>query len=467
MRIYILIIASLLALNAEAAGLPAPVAKALRDAGIPQDAVGVLVQKVEASAPLVVHNAGRGMNPASSMKLLTTAAALEVLGPAYIWHTDVLTAANLKEGVLEGDLILKGGGDPALTLERFWMLLHDLRQQGVREIRGDVLLDSSYFTVPLADPGSFDGQSDRAYNALPDALLVNFKATRFVFRSENGQVRITADPDLPQLQIINRVQPSPAACEDWKEHITRTMQRDGDAVTMTFSGHYPQACGEKALELSVLDSASYTGQLFRQYWRDLGGTLKGTVKPGSAPANARLLAQSVSLPLADMIRLVNKFSNNVMARQLLLTLGAVQGGVPGSADKGVQAIQRWLAAKGGEWPELVLENGAGLSRNERISPQHLGDVLLRTWRSPIMPELMSSLPITAVDGTMLHRLNQSAVAGQAHIKTGSLDGVKSMAGYVLDAKGRRWVVVFVVNHAKASSARVAMDALLEWVYAHP
>ena len=464
MRIVAFMIFWLAMQPALSAGLPVPVAKALREAGIPQESAGILVQQVDSSKPLISHNASHSMNPASTMKLLTTAAALDLLGPAYTWHTGVLTTASLKDGVLEGDLIVKGGGDPALTLERFWALLHDLRQQGVREIRGDVLLDSSYFAVPLADTGSFDGQPDRAYNALPDALLVNFKATRFVFKSENGQVNIAADPDLPQLRVNNRVQPSPALCEDWKEHLTRTAQRDGEIVTLTFSGHYPLACGEKVLELSVLENTSYVGQLFQQYWRELGGTLTGTVKPGGGPANAGLLTQSVSLPLADVVRLVNKFSNNVMARQLLLTLGAEQGGVPGSVDKGVQAIQRWLAAKGNEWPELVLENGAGLSRNERISPQHLGNLLLQAWRSPNMPELMSSLPIVAVDGTMQHRLNDSAVAGQAHIKTGSLDGVKSMAGYLLDAKGRRWVVVCMVNHANASAARAAMDALLDWLY---
>jgi D-alanyl-D-alanine carboxypeptidase/D-alanyl-D-alanine-endopeptidase (penicillin-binding protein 4) len=365
---------------------------------------------------------------------------------------------------LDGDLIIKGYGDPALTLDKFWALLHDLRTRGIREIRGDLILDNSFFEVPLSDPGDFDGQSDRAYNVLPDALLVNFKAISFTFRPSAGRVELVADPNLPQLHILNQIQTVSAPCGDWKQNITRTAQRDGEIVTVTFGGRYALACGEKSLELSLFDGSSYTAQLFTQYWQELGGSLKGTARMGVVPPHARLLAQAISLPVADVIRLVNKNSNNVMARQILLTLGAEQGGIPGNVDKGAAAIHAWLTANGGDFNELVIENGAGLSRNERISTQHLGELLLRAWRHPIMPELMSSLPIAGVDGTMALRLRNTSAAGQAHIKTGSLDGVKSMAGYVLDAQGRRWVVVFMVNHAKAAASREAMDALLEWVY---
>jgi len=426
--------------------------------------VGVMVQQVDTASPVILHNAGRAMNPASTMKLLTTSAALELLGPAYTWHTDVLSTAKLQDGVLDGDLNIKGYGDPAMTQERFWALLHDLRAQGVREIRGDVVLDRSFFDVPASDPGDFDGQSDRAYNVLPDALLVNFKATRFIFQPDGERVKLIADPNLPQLQIINQIQASAAACGSWKEGITRSVQNDAENVSVTLAGDYPLSCGEKTLELSLFDSTSYTSQLFGQYWRETGGSLQGKVRVGEVPPNARLLAQSVSLPLADIIRLVNKNSNNVMARQILLTLGAEKGGAPGNVEKGVAAIHAWLIANGGDFNELVVENGAGLSRNERISTQHLGELLLRAWRHATMSELMSSLPIAGVDGTMALRLRNSSAVGQAHIKTGSLDGVKSMAGYMLDAEGRRWVVVFMVNHAKASFSREAMDALLEWVY---
>jgi D-alanyl-D-alanine carboxypeptidase/D-alanyl-D-alanine-endopeptidase (penicillin-binding protein 4) len=205
--------------------------------------------------------------------------------------------------------------------------------------------------------------------------------------------------------------------------------------------------------------------VFLQLWAELGGTLTGGVRDGTVPADARAVAVSPSPTLAEAVRDINKFSNNVMARQLFLTLGMEAGRRPASADDADAAIRSWLDARGLGIPELVLENGSGLSRRERISAEGLGRVLQAAWRSSVMPELMASLPVTATDGTMRKRLKQNGVAGQAHIKTGSLEGVRSIAGYVLDKSGRRWIVVFFVNHAHAGAAQPAQDALLEWVYA--
>jgi D-alanyl-D-alanine carboxypeptidase/D-alanyl-D-alanine-endopeptidase (penicillin-binding protein 4) len=396
------------------------------------------------------------------MKLVTTSAALAMLTPAYVLRTEVLTTAKQQGDVLQGDLILKGNGDPALTLERFWMLLHNLRQQGIREITGDLVLDASAFDIDNAEV--LDGQSDRAYNAAPSALLVNFRAHNIGFKLDGDMVLFTVDPALPALKLVNQLRVSQAPCVDWKGNIKRDLVRDGDNVTITFSGVYPRNCGEKSLELSVLDNNTYVAQLFTQLWREQGGIFNGKVRSGVAPTESRLLVRGASLPLADVIKLLNKNSNNVMARQLLLTMGAEKFGLPATPEKGAQAIRAWLTENKRDFPELVLENGAGLSRNERISAEHLGQLLTDQWLKPTMPEFISSLPIVAVDGTMKKRLNSSGVAGQAHIKTGLLDGVKSMAGYVLDSKGQRWAVVFFVNHAQAAKSGAAMDVLLEWLY---
>lgn len=464
---FILLLAGLLALPA-VAGLPAPVAQALREAGIPQQAVAVVLQQVDRSRPLVVHNAARPMNPASTMKLLTTYAGLELLTPAYTWKTEAYASGEMKDGILDGNLILKGHGDPDLTLERFQSLLRELRNTGLREIRGDLILDRSWFETG-GNPGAFDGEPYRAYNALPDALLVNFKATQFIFRGDAAanKVLITANPALPRLHIVNRVELRQVPCADWKDRLGYDVQTANDEVTVTFSGNYSLACAEKSLDLSVLDSTAYTDTLFRQLWQELGGTLHGKTISGTTPPTAKLLVTASSPPLADLVRLINKYSNNVMARQTLLTLGAEKQAPPGNTEKGIRTVREWLAAKKLEFPELELENGAGLSRQERISARHMGDLLLAAWRSPVMPELMSSLPVAAVDGTMQKRLKNTTVAGQAHLKTGSIDGVRAMAGYLLDSHGRRWVVVFMVNHANAGVSRTAQDALLEWLYERP
>ena len=467
MRCLTFFLTVLLVLPAWAGGLPAPVAKALRAANVAQDGVAVYVQRVDKPRPFIAFNAAQAMNPASTMKLVTTYAGLELLGPAYTWKTEAYINAPVNNGVLEGDLTLKGYGDPALTLENFWDMLRALRKSGLREIKGDLVLDRGYFEPTAHDPGVFDGEPYRAYNAGPDALLVNFKATRFIFRGDamSGKVVVTADPELPQLKVVNQVELRQVPCADWKDRLGHDVQRTGEAVTVTFSGNYSVACGEKTLDLSVLDDAVYVHALFRQLWQEQGGTLHGTLRQGEVPAGAKRLVEMTSPPLADAIRLVNKYSNNVMARQMLLTIGAEKQGAPGSVEKGAAAVREWLAGKGLNFPELVIENGAGLSRVERISAQHLGELLMAAWKSPGMPELMSSLPMVAVDGTLEKRLKNSPVAGQSHLKTGSLDGVRAMAGYLLDRQGRRWVVIFVVNHVRASAAREAQDALLEWLYA--
>jgi D-alanyl-D-alanine carboxypeptidase/D-alanyl-D-alanine-endopeptidase (penicillin-binding protein 4) len=239
----------------------------------------------------------------------------------------------------------------------------------------------------------------------------------------------------------------------------------GSAATrLTFSGRFAASCGERERSYSVLPHAHYVLGLFRELWRELGGTFHGTVRDGAVGPDARLIGTVESPALAQVVRDMNKFSNNVMARQLYLTLGAEGAGEPATLEKADRVIREWLAAKGLSFPEMILENGSGLSRVERISARHLGQLLLTSFRSPVMPELIASLPLAAVDGTMKKRLAEAEVAGQAHIKTGSLTGVRSIAGYLLDAQGRRWVVVSIVNHPNAGSAQAAQDALLTWLY---
>ncbi|OIQ86860.1 D-alanyl-D-alanine carboxypeptidase DacB precursor [mine drainage metagenome] len=448
------------------AGLPPPVRQALHEAGIPEDAVSVFVQRVDHDTPLIAHQADQALNPASTMKLVTTYAGLELLGPAYTWHTDLVTTGTIEGGTLKGDLILKGYGDPAMTLENFWDLVRALRQSGIREIDGNLVLDRSYFEAQSPDPAAFDDEPYRAYNAGPDAMLVNFKATRFNFRGDaaTGRVIIEADPALPQLGIDNHLSLGRAPCNGWKDHLGYQVAHNGSGVNVSFGGSYSIACGEKSLDLSLFDDTVYVFELFRQLWREQGGSFNGHLELARAPDNARLLVRATSPPLADVIRLINKYSNNVMARQLLLTIGAEKTALPGSIENGAQAIRTWLAAKHLDFPELVITNGAGLSREARISPRHLGALLLTAWASPVMPELVSSLPVIAVDGTMEHRMKTSSVAGRGHFKTGSLDGTRAMAGYLLDAKNRRWVVVFMINHPRAAASRAAQDALLEWLY---
>jgi D-alanyl-D-alanine carboxypeptidase/D-alanyl-D-alanine-endopeptidase (penicillin-binding protein 4) len=453
-----LLVAPLLA----AAQLPPPVREALAKAGVPESAVGAVVEPVSGGRRLVSHNADRPLNPASAIKLVTTYAALDLLGPAFVFATDVLVTGEVAGGKLAGDLVLKGGGDPKLTYERLWQLVRQLRARGLREIRGDVILDRSFFAPAAHDPARFDGESRRAYNVGPDALLLNFKAIDFRFVPGANGVRVLGEPDFPNVEIASRVKAVPGPCNNWRRGLKYEIEENGLLATVVFSGTYPAECGEKTWPLAVFDADRYAEAAFRWIWGEAGGRIAGKVRAGAAPDGATLFHRFESEPLGSLVRDMNKFSNNVMARQLFLALSAVKGGVPGEAAASERLVRDWLAAKGIASPGLALENGSGLSRTDRLSAGALADMLRAAWASPVMPELVSSLSLFAVDGTFKQR--NGASAGQAHLKGGTLTGVQSVAGYVLDARGERWVVVVIANHDNANRAQGALDALVDWTY---
>jgi D-alanyl-D-alanine carboxypeptidase/D-alanyl-D-alanine-endopeptidase (penicillin-binding protein 4) len=402
------------------------------------------------------------MNPASVMKLATAYAALDLLGPTFTFRTDFLAAGEIASGVLEGDLAIRGGGDPKLTIERLWQAAHALRARGLREIRGDVVVDRGYFAPARHDPGQFDNEGRRAYNVGPDAFLVNFHAIEFRFVPDGGGVRVVADPDLPNVQVASRIRTVAGACGWWPGGIKHEVDENGLMATITFSGTYPAECAEKSRPYSLLAGPLYAEAAFRWVWSEAGGVIRGKVREGSVPAGAKLLYRHESEPLANLVRDMNKFSNNVMARHLFLALSAERGGA-GEAAGSERILREWLRAKGIEAPELSIENGAGLSRTDRVSAGTLAAILRSAWSGPLMPELIASLSVFASDGTMRYRPG-GAAAGRAHLKGGTLTGVQSVAGYVLDKRGRRSIVVMIVNHANAAAAQPALDALVEWVY---
>ncbi len=459
---------ALLPASAAARGLPRPVAEALAAAGVPHGAVAIVVQEVGAARATLSLNAKAAMNPASAMKLFTTLAALELLGPAYQWKTEVYAAGPLRDGVLEGDLVLKGYGDPKLDYESFWMLLRALRGKGLREIRGDVLLDRSFFAPPAGDPGDFDGEALRPYNVLPDALLVHYKAIRFAFvpQADGAGVRIYVEPRPPALEVSNNLRLAAGDCVEGRAFrilIAPTFE-PGPPPRVVFNGRYPFACGEMDLNVAFLPPDEHVGGVLRELWAEMGGAWRGRAREAALPEGAQLLYTHASAPLAEIVRDVNKFSNNVMARQVFLTLATAAHEPPAQLHQAREVLRHWLNLKGIAAPELAIANGSGLSRTDRASAATLAALLQAAWRSAVMPEYIASLPLAALDGTMKKRLHGAPVAGQAHMKTGLLSDARAMAGYLLDAKGRRQIVVMLINHPNAPDAEAANDALLRWVY---
>ena len=452
-------------------GLPEAVSAVLKQQHMSAQGLSLYVHEVGHPLPIVAYGADIPRNPASTMKLLTTLVALDKLGPAYAWKTEAYAGAGLRNGRLDGDLYIKGYGDPYLVIEHFWRFLRALRNSGLMEIHGDLVLDQDYFSPAPVDPAEFDGRPLRAYNVQPNALLVNFQAVniRFLPEPEAKRLRIVADPLPSQLDVDNRVRLTRDGCRGWGRALGMQVLHKPVRDQIVFTGSYDADCGENEIFRVVAEPTQYLHGIFKSIWSELGGRFDGGVRVGSVPAGAVLLHTGYSPPLSDIVRSVNKYSNNVMTRQLLLTLGAEGEGPPGTEEKGIKVVRTWLAENHLAFPELVLENGAGLSRDERISARHLGELLLTAYYSPVMPEFFSSLPVLARDGTLKRRMEDSDLAGRAHLKTGSLDDVRAQAGILLDRQGRRMVVVALQNarHAEGYGGEAVQNALLRWVYERP
>ncbi len=440
--------------------LPMQVLQSLKKANIPLESIAIEVQEVAHPSPMISLNATAAMNPASTMKLLTTYAGLELLGPAYTWKTEAYLDGHLNNGVLQGDLILKGYGDPKLTIEQFWLWMAEWRARGLREIRGDLVLDRSFFELPAHDSAAFDNDPVRAYNVGPDALLLNFNTLRFRYLPEGERLNLMIEPPLAGIKLEYQLAPRATGnCEDWDDTIS--IQTTGEKILL--QGGYPATCGEREHNLSVLPHSRYVEGAFRTFWQQLGGSLTGKLRDGERPPTAQLYSTHHSETLSLAIRDINKYSNNVMARQLFLTLGVMTTGGTASIPRSTLVMRNWLIQKGLDFPELVLENGAGLSRIERISAQHMAQLLQSVTQSPFSAELIASLPILGVDGSVKKRLNYSLAASHAHLKTGTLEGVKTLAGYVKAHSGKEWIVVFFINHPNAKHGQAAQDALIEWL----
>lgn len=445
-----------------APGLPAEVEAALHKARVPREAMVAMVQEVGTSHTVLSWQPQQPVNPASVMKLLTTYAALDLLGPAWSWSTPVWVQGSIQnagpQGVLNGNLVIKGQGDPKLVMERLWLLMRRVQQLGVREIRGDIVLDRGAFPTLTQNPADFDGEPLKPYNASPDALLLNYKSVVLTFTPDASRnvAMVSMDPPMAGLQADASVPLSSNGCGDWRGGLKADFS---NPQLLRLSGTYPASCGERAWPVAYAEPGSYNQRALLGMWQSLGGQLSGRVRDGAAPAGPPTFELG-SPALSEVVRDINKYSNNVMAQQLFLTLGLTQRG-NGSPEAGREVLRQWTAERLGDVErDLVVDNGSGLSRDNRVTAQLLTRLLQSAWASPVMPELMSSLPVGGVDGTLKR---SRASQGRTHLKTGSLRDVVAVAGYVLHPSGRRYVLVAIINHPDANAARPAIEALVQWV----
>ena len=428
--------------------------------------MGVFVLRIGDQLPILAYNENSPLVPASVMKLVTTYAALGTLGANYRWPTEVYMTGNLHRGTLNGNLIFKGYGAPDFDIKALRTVMRELKKKGIRNIKGNIIFDSSYFQAAKVGSGAFDGKPYASYNALPEALLFQGKLSQYTVRNVRGRPKIYSSTPAHNVRVVNRIKSVRTRCRGRARSPHMSISNRGSKHVVTFSGNYSRRCGARQFNKVITDSPSMMYSSIHRYWkRDVGGYLKTRFVNGTKPASARLLHRHLSAPLRDIIVEVNKKSNNLMARQILLTIGARRLGAPSNPRKGALAIKQWLSSQGLNFPELRIENGSGLSRWARISTRHISELLLHAYRGPNKQYLLQSLAIAARDGTVRRRFHRSPVAGKGRFKTGSLRDTRAIAGYVKGVDGRDYIVAILHNNRAARlRGKMAHEKIIEWAF---
>ncbi|MGL4666909.1 MAG: D-alanyl-D-alanine carboxypeptidase/D-alanyl-D-alanine endopeptidase, partial [Saezia sp.] len=451
------------------AALPQALAENLNKIGIKEENIAIVIMDTDPKGKTwIMHNEKTMMNPASVMKLVTTYAALDILGPNYTWSTAAFIDGKVSNHTLDGSLYIRGSGDPAMTIDRMRELLKQIRAAGIYAIKGDLLIDPSTYDIPTLDPAAFDGEPLRPYNVRPDSLLVNFKTVTFSFNpllaKPGDRIPILMNPSMAGVEHNLEIPVSNQRCGDWQKNLQADFT---NPLNIRFNGHFPLNCGPKQWYVAYPDPQNHALRTIGALWQELGGEIKGKVSYGTVPTNAQLVAFSESKPLAEIVRDINKYSNNVMAQSVFLALSLPDQKsflqpspihAPATYESSRTIIAQWWQKKFSQTTAPVMENGSGLSRFESISAQSLAVMLEHAWNSPVMPEFMSSLPIASIDGTM----RRSKAVASAHIKTGSIRNVTTRAGYVLGSNAQRRIFVFMINSNKAHEVGEAIDILIDW-----
>ena len=444
------------------AQLPSTLLEVLARTSVSLDEVAVWVSPAGVNAPVVAHRADRLMQPASSVKVVTTLAGLDLLKPDFTWKTQIRAQMLPDKAGAVRSVSLIGSGDPHLMIEQVWLLVEQLRQTGVKRIIGDITVDRSAFGEKPVDQGAFDGAADRSYNVAADAALVNLKAVSITLEpEENGKwARVTSLPVLEGFSVPKRIALSKGTCGDWKSKVKASYSDKG----VRFKGALPASCGVKALHVSRWKADDYLTRLLKPILSSVGIAWTGVVREGRALAKSGVrLAEIQSQPLPTIVSLINKYSNNTMARHVFLTLSQtdpVGTAKPATLARSRAVTDRWLVKAAGDVPSgTFIDNGSGLSRKTRITAETMGRVLNYGFRSYVMPEFMASLPLAGFDGTMKKR---GMAVGSAHVKTGLIRDVRSIAGYVTDINARRWSVVVMRNGKRLDGDRIFSQAVLQW-----
>jgi D-alanyl-D-alanine carboxypeptidase/D-alanyl-D-alanine-endopeptidase (penicillin-binding protein 4) len=444
--------------------LPKEIVDLLRVKKISGKGMSAYIHEVKSSVPLLTFNADVPRNPASVMKLVTTYAALGVLGSNYHWPIELYKTGNIEKGVLQGNLYLKGYGYPNFKPNDLRRLLKGLRTRGIKKITGNLVLDNTYFAPNIKGSGDFDGKTYARYNALPDALLYNEGISELYLTPKSKSVSlISLYPD-ENITLVNNVKLKNVKCRGRYASPFMRVKPKAKKKAIYFTGSLSSRCGQRRYTIVISKAVNMVNGSFRKIWTmEMGGSIEGKkLIVAKIPNNAHLLYSIKGKAVKDILPLVNKKSNNVMARQLFLSIAA-KAGTPATLKKGADKIRQWYLSRGLDFSKLQIENGSGLSRTGRISARHVGELLLDAYKSPNKNNLLKSLPIMGVDGTLRRRMRGTIAAKNSFMKTGTLRDARGIAGYVKAKNGKTYVVVILHNGSNAKSRVLAVhNKLIEW-----
>jgi D-alanyl-D-alanine carboxypeptidase/D-alanyl-D-alanine-endopeptidase (penicillin-binding protein 4) len=474
--------------------IPNSVEQAIKRSGIPKDSISIAVTEIPSTAnpmpsarTIMSWRDEIAMNPASTIKILTTLVALDILGAKYRWKTELFTDGAIKNGILKGNIYFVGHGDPKWIPEELSELTKKLRNLGIQQINGNLIFDRGAYTKQVMEDTTIDGETLRAYNVSPDPLLYAFRTLSFEINlNKNSDIaNIVYTPKLARFKIDNQLKVISSPCNNPKNNIrleiipnpneintSQLNNRSAIQWRAVFTGEISRYCKNLSFNVVKFDPDTFLTLGFTAAWEEAGGkwSRPPNGQAGSVPIYARPLLSYEGLTLLDASQDINKLSNNVMARQVFLTLGLEKMGKPTDILSSEKVIHAWLNQRGLQFPELIIENGSGLSRNEAISARNLNKLLISGQELPISDVFLSTLPLVGSEGTVRHRLiNQMRnflhlkKKPEARIKTGSLDNVRTISGYVFSKSGRIYAVTSFINDPKANRGQDIHDQLLTWL----
>jgi len=464
MRFIGILIICLLTFSVQAE-IPSEYKRIIKEYKFQPDSFTFIVKNLSNKSEVIIsHNEKKLFNPASLAKIISTYVAIKKLGPQFKWKSDFLHNGEIVGNALFGDVIFKGRGDATFSIAKLEESIRKIQQKGLKEINGNLILDLSYFGK-ISKVKSFDNDPMRAYNALPNSVVIQSNTMNFTFGVKDKILNIKSTPELDNLEIKNNVKITKGRCVDWKSKLNYRTKKNKSKTIIIFDGNYSRHCGIKEFDLTVLEDNEYFYQVFKKIWNDNGGKFDGKLEETYLPnLNWKFLYSHFSNPLSEVVRHVNKYSLNLMARNIMLTVLA-EDNKPLVIETSLNDfIHSWFKKNDLLHEGIIFENGAGLSRNSVISSEQLLLLMEKIYYDPLMPEIIASFPISGIDGTLKKRMNYSSYKMSGHFKTGSIKNVSAIAGFLLDKNKDMKIFIFMMNDKKAKDSRFFQEALIAEAY---